>query len=124
MSTVDLLRTTAPRAPEGLRARVLASRPVERRRRVRPLLVVTAAALLAVAAAVVHGFSTSAPKSERPVTLQTAVAHGGAATESYKATAPRDVVAAPAPGRLTHTDASIRVRVADTDKLGAATNRA
>src|SRR5690348_11242977 len=129
MSTLDLLRATAPHAPEELRARVLASRPPARRvRRVRPVLVLAAAALLAVAAAVVHGFSTSAPQ-ERATTT---VSHGAAAgsgglestTDSYNALTKRAAVPAAAPNRITHTDASIRVRVPSTDELGAATNRA
>jgi Domain of unknown function (DUF4349) len=125
MSTLDLLRTTAPHAPEELRARVLASRPVERRRRVRPVLVLAAAALLAVGAAVVHGFSTSAPKPQPQSRNALTVAHGAAATtQSYRAAGPKDTFAPTTSSRLTHTDASIRVRVPDTDKLGAATNRA
>jgi uncharacterized protein DUF4349 len=136
MSTLDLLRTTAPHAPEELRARVLASRPPARRaHRVRPVLVLAGAALLAVAAAVVHGFSTSAPA---PAPVPTVVSSGSGATDGHvfgAATAPTAkapalsgslqvraaAVPAPAPGRLQHTDASIRVRV---DDVGRATTRA
>src|SRR3954453_3149256 len=133
MSTLDLLRTTAPHAPEELRARVLASRPPARRsRRLRPVLVLAAAALLAVAAAVVHGFSTSAPQERATSTTTSsgsvAVGSGGSAstTQTYDTNSKLRAVAVPgaAPNRLTHTDASIRVRVPSTDELGAATNRA
>src|SRR3954452_1287031 len=126
MSTLDLLRATAPQAPDELRARVLASRPVERKQhRVRPVLVLAAAAALAVAAALVHGFSTSAPQTRGTTTtafdqVQATPSHGSAAVG---AATKRAAVAAPA-GRLTHTDASIRVRVSNTDELGTATNRA
>jgi hypothetical protein len=135
MSTADLLRATAPHAPDALRARVLASRPLPQRRRVRPVLVLAAAAALAVAAALVHGFTTSAPQQQQQ--QEKSVSHGAAAgaggvaastTTPYYAAAPtqsrmapKDVVAAPARGRLTHTDASIRIRV---DDVGAMTNRA
>src|SRR4051812_12386244 len=62
MSTVDLLRAHAPSAPDHLQRRVLELRPVERTRRVRPVLVLAGAAVIAVVAAVVHGFSTSSPQ--------------------------------------------------------------
>ena len=132
MSTLDLLRNSAPHAPEELRARVLASRPAARahRRRVRPVLVLAAAAALAVAAAVVHGFSTSAPQ-ERATTTTTwdqvtaapAAGSAGSAPAQLSGHLKAAVPVASA-NRLTHTDASIRVRVPDTDALGAATNRA
>src|SRR4051812_36824948 len=65
MSTADVLRMHAPSAPPELRARVLAQAPAERRTRVRirPVLVLAAAATLAIGAAVVHGFRASAPRS-------------------------------------------------------------
>src|SRR3954447_15244889 len=127
MSTLDVLRATAPPAPDELRARVLASRPVTRpRRRMRPVLVLATAAALAVAAALVHGFSTSAPPVERQV-HGSAPASGAAATttQSYAAAPQRtkDALVTAPRNRLTHTDASIRVRVSNTDELGAATNR-
>src|SRR3954447_7127440 len=122
MSTLDLLRATAPQAPDELRARVLASRRVERpRRRVRPVLVVAAAAALAVAAALVHGFSTSAPTVERQSRGLPAASSGSVTTTR---SALKDAAVAAPRNRLTHTDASIRVRVPNTDELGAATNRA
>jgi hypothetical protein len=124
MSTLELLRATAPPAPDELRARVLAARPVEHpRRRVRPALLLAGAAALAVAAALVHGFSTSAPQTRATTTtafdqVQATPSHGSAGAATKRA------VVAPTRTRLTHTDASIRVRVANTDELGAATNRA
>jgi Domain of unknown function (DUF4349) len=127
MSTADLLRATAPHAPDRLRARVEAARPIPQRRRVRPVLVLAAAAVLAVAAAVVHGFATSAPQEKQ--ISHGAAASAGVTTQSFAAAAPhraapKDIVALPPRGRLTHTDASIRVRVANAEDLGAATNRA
>jgi len=138
MSTVDLLRAHAPSAPDHLHRRVLLLRPVERRRRLRPVLVLAFAAAIAVLAAVVHGFSTSSPTHRQTLTLQhssgalakappqstwtTDSATGSGAlsgTAAQKAFAP--AVPAPAPGRLQHTDASITVRVED---LGATTTRA
>lgn len=141
MSTVDLLRAHAPSAPDHLHRRVLELRPVERKRRVRPVLVLAVAAAIAVLAAVVHGFSTSSPSHRQTLTLQhssgvparahatptwttadSAGANGSGAlsgTVGQKAFAP--AVPSPAPGRLQHTDASITVRV---DDLGATTTRA
>src|SRR5438045_7196059 len=127
MSTVDLLRTNAPHASEELRSRGLAARPAERTaRRLRPALVLASAAALAIAAAVVHGVSTSAPT----VRLQhgAAASSGSVTTQSWAAApqraATKDSFAPAMRGRLTHTDASIRVRVSSTDELGADTNRA
>ena len=127
MSTVDLLRAHPPQTPDELRERVLALRPPERRRRVRvrPVLVLAAAATLAIAAAVVHGFRTSAPQpleQHLPSTTVASVGSGGGATDSTRALAPKIAAApAPAPGRLQHEDASVRIRV---DDLGAATTQA
>src|SRR6185437_8054279 len=136
MSTVDLLRAHAPSAPDHLHRRVLTLRPVERRRRVRPVLVLAFAAAIAVLAAVVHGFSTSSPSARRTLTLgrapqvqgaptwTTADSAGGSGTLSGTAAqknAFAPAVPAPASGRLQHTDASITVRV---DDLGATTTRA
>lgn len=133
MSTVDLLIAHAPSAPEELRRRVLALHPVERRRRVRPGLVLAAAAVLAVAAAVVHGFSTSSPSPRQTLTLE---AHGAAASpptwttadsagsggKAFEGSVKQRAIAVPSsPNRLQHTDASIRVRV---DDLSSATVRA
>ena len=134
MSTVDLLRAHAPNAPEELHRRVSLLRPAPHRGpRVRPVLVLAAAAAIAVLAAVVHGFSTSAPQTrpqaKETLTLQGGVAHGSAATSttpvfgaySTDQATRAAAVPAPAPGRLQHTDASIRVRV---DDVGTATTRA
>jgi hypothetical protein len=135
MSTVDLLIAHAPSAPEHLRRRVLELRPVEHRRRVRPLLVLAVAAAIAVLAAVVHGFSTSSPqrnvltlnggaaKAPLPTwTTADSAGSGGSSTELQAVPAHGAIaVPAPAPNRLQHTDASIRVRV---DDLGATTTRA
>ena len=133
MSTVELLRAHPPRTPEDLPARVLALRPAARRRpvRVRPLLVLAVAATLAVAAAVVHGFTTSAPRPVEHHLSLSGASHGSSAgaggavttaTDALQAHAKaRVALPAPAPGRLQHTDASIRVRVGD---LGVETTRA
>jgi hypothetical protein len=138
MSTVDLLRAHAPSAPDHLQRRVLELRPVEGTRRVRPVLVLAVAAVIAVLAAVVHGFSTSSPQRNvltlhdhqgtvagvpTWTTADSAGATGGSGALSgapeRKALVPS--VPSPAPGRLQHTDASITVRV---DDLGATTTRA
>lgn len=136
MSTVELLRAHAPAAPEALHTRVLALRPQPRRRRARPLLLVAAAAGIAVAAALVHGFSTSAPTApQRHIAqhlqhfkLSASGGSGGgtATTPTSAAAAPfqRNAIPAPAPNRLQHTDASIRIRVPGTDALGRATTQA
>jgi Domain of unknown function (DUF4349) len=128
MSTVDLLRAHAPSAPEELHRRVSLLRPAPRRGpRVRPVLVLAAAAAIAVLAAVVHGFSTSAPQKAPSVTVVHGVATGSAARKApaFGAATATDqsalAVPAAAPGRLQHTDASIRVRV---DDVGNATTRA
>lgn len=134
MSTIELLRAHAPVAPERLHERVLELRPSRPpRRRVRPLLVLAAAATLAVAAAVVHGLSTSAPQPQpliphsvgsvkaAPVpawTTATDSAHGALVAGGG---AQRVIAVPSSPNRLQHTDASIRVRV---DDVGAATTRA
>src|SRR4051794_13633127 len=117
MSTVDLLRTHAPQAPDELRERVLALRPPhqrqQRRRRVhlRPVLVLAVALALAIAAAVVHGFRTSSPQPKAVATVTTAeVGSAGAATQSQRA--PKTFATPSAsPNRVQDTDASIRVRV-------------
>ena len=133
MSTVDLLRAHAPSAPDHLHRRVLELRPVERRRRVRPVLVLAVAAAIAVLAAVVHGFSTSAPKQAPVPTLQshgsvagvptwTTADSAGSGGNALEGSVKQRAIAVPAaPNRLQHTDASIRVRV---DDLSTATVRA
>jgi hypothetical protein len=129
MSTVDLLRAHAPSAPDELHRRVSLLRPAPRRGpRVRPVLVLAAAAAIAGLAAVVHGFSTSAPQKTPSLTVVHGVAAGRAARKAppaFSAATPTDqsalAVPAASPGRLQHTDASIRVRV---DDVGNATTRA
>ena len=129
MSTAELLRTHAPSAPHELRARVLAQAPrAERRVRIRPVLVLAAAVMVAVAAALVQGFRTSAPQAPTTRSELGSAGSGGTVTTADSAKSLQAGVAkgapAPSPNRLQHTDASIRVRVADTDELGAATTRA
>jgi len=121
-----ILRAGAPVAPERLHARVLAARPEPRRRapRVRPVLVLAAAAVLAVGAALVHGFTTSAPQQAVLERSQGGSAGSGGASTATFAQAP-DVRAkatgpAPSPNRLQHEDASLRIRVRD---VGDATSR-
>src|SRR5437868_281807 len=126
MSTVELLRAHAPSAPEELHRRVLMLRPVERRRRVRPVLVLAAAGAIAVLAAVVHGFSTSspspsvqhtyssgaaakaplAPSAPQPTWTTADSAGSGGSTELQAGTAHRAVAVPTSPNRLQHTDAS------------------
>ena len=131
MSTVDLLIAHAPSAPDHLRRRVLELRPAGRSRRVRPVLVLAAAAAIAVVAAVVHGFSTSPPTPSRHTpgeklslgrpTLTTADSAGGSGNTLSGSVAQRAIAVPSSPTRLQHTDASIRIRV---DDLSAATVRA
>jgi hypothetical protein len=144
------LRGATLHAPDALRSRVLAARPEPRRsffaqRPPRRLAFVVLPAVLAVAvtAAIVHGLTTGS--TPRPVTFaQPAVVHGGAANAKRPSTFSRAVpgavgagavgsadskiYAAPAStnssGRLAHTDASLEVRVADTDHLSSATSAA
>src|SRR5205823_6525013 len=63
---VSELRANAPVAPEGLRERVLEGAPAPRRRRSRKqrllFVVVPAAIVLAVGAALVHGFVSTGSK--------------------------------------------------------------
>jgi hypothetical protein len=95
---VSELRATAPVAPDRLRERVLDGAPAPRRRMTRKrrlfLVLVPVAAVLAVGAAVVHGFvsSGSHPAAVAP---QAAVAHsapllgsGGAAKTNERALGP------------------------------------
>ena len=150
MSLERLLRAHAPHAPEGLRARVLASKPAPVRRsfglppRRLALVALPAALGLAVTAAVVNGIVNSgnhpvAGQQNRAIVAATTVpeslplrgapadsvgAGAGAApaTHGYnsKALATPSVTSS----RLAHTDASLQIRVADTDALSSATSRA
>ncbi len=144
------LRAATLRAPETLRERVLATSPVRRRLAMsRPsrrlgLVVVPVALGLAVAAALVHGFTGSGAKTvqhgaaaqtvqslrsvkAQPPVFGAAVSSGGGAdtavpspTSSLQALAP----SVGSSGRLQHTEASLQVRVPDVSRLSAATNAA
>ena len=149
LTVETLLRAHAPHAPEGLRARVLANvpTPATNRRLVPPrrlaLVVVAAACLVAVGVALVHGVVRSGGNGVTSASRDTAAGAGGTATTQVgaQATAPK-ALPTPAPlerqavvgaasgaavvtgGRLAHTDASLRIRVADRDALSAATTKA
>jgi Domain of unknown function (DUF4349) len=127
-----MLRSHAPRAPQPLRARVLALEPARRPRR-RALVVALAALVLAVAAAIVHGVvgSSSTTTTFAPHAVQhlgrvpVSGGYGGAASGSAKATfAPAAPDVTGGVGRLQHTEASLQVRVADTRHLSEATTAA
>ena len=150
MTVETLLRAHAPRAPESLRARVLALEPSPRRSASRRLLLVAlpAAAALGVVAAVVHGVIGSNGSQPQPVAGKPLVAAEPGGGVTPKAPAPTfgaaggaAVGAATAPvdrahraalaqsvaggtGRLQHTDASLQVRVAGTKELAKATSAA
>jgi Domain of unknown function (DUF4349) len=134
-----LLRAHAPSAPESLRQRVLELDPkresawTPRRRLV--LVALPAAIALALTAAVVRGLVDSgnptstptvaidrvpAPQVELAPGRTQATAPQDSATGALKAAAP----ATAGTSRLQHTDASIRIRVDDTDTLSKATTRA
>jgi hypothetical protein len=149
MTVERLLRAHAPHAPEGLRARVLAPKAAPVRSWSLPprrlaLVALPAALGLAVSAAVVNGIVRSGnqpsavqhgatavagstvpeslPMRGAPADNAGAVGAGGAATQGSKLGA----IATPSvtSSRLAHTDASLQIRVADTDALSAATSRA
>jgi hypothetical protein len=108
--TVETLRAHAPRAPEGLRQRVLELEPrrMSPRRRLVFVLVPVAAAI-AVGAALVHGFlGSSSPKPVAQATLSAA-----APPAQRKALAPAPSVGGGAATRLQHTEASLEIRVKD-----------
>jgi hypothetical protein len=141
MTVERLLRAHAPHAPEGLRARVLAPQPAPVRRWSLPprrlaLVALPATLCIAVTAALVTGIvrSGSHPSADQPGSF---VAGGSGATTVPSSThlrsiiAPQDnnalkAVATPsiASSRLAHTDASLQIRVGDTDALSAATTKA
>lgn len=110
MTVESLLRTHAPRAPEPLRARVLALEP--RRTPSRRLVLVLAVALVAaIAAAVVDGVVTSSPKRQAAavapapkIALAPAVGGSGATHGALPSVAA-------APARLQRTEASLELRV-------------
>src|SRR5438270_6236837 len=132
MTIEMVLRAHAPRAPESLRAHVLALEP--RRAPSRRLVLVLALALAAaLAAAIVHGLVSSGPKPQ-PAALHasapdmrkvlaptvTSSSSGGGATWGQANPLAVPSVAG-APTRLQHTDASLEVRVENTS---AATTKA
>jgi hypothetical protein len=140
---LDGLRVAQLRAPESLRARVLAPAPARVARFRLPsrrlvFVLVPAAAALAVGAALVHGLIGSGGK---PSTVHGVAAQGWASTtDSAKTLGPiRSAGGGAATGapayslapartgsgtRLQHTAASLEVRVADTGKLSQATSAA
>ncbi len=140
MTVERLLRAHAPHAPEGLRARVLAPKAVPVRTWGLPprrlaLVALPAALGLAVTAAVVNGIVRSGnhPSAVQPVpaaldaptvtdTFSAAPSRVGAGgAQGYKLKAATPSVTS---SRLAHTDASLQIRVADTDALASATSRA
>jgi uncharacterized protein DUF4349 len=141
MSVETLLRAHAPHAPERLRERVLQLESRPSRRFAAPprrlaLVVVPAALAIAVAAAVVHGVVRSghpAAVSDHaaPKSFGSGAATGGVGSAGGTATTPNAIRSALAPNapaiesqRLAHTDAELRLRVADTDALSQATSQA
>jgi hypothetical protein len=142
------LRGATLHAPEALRSRVLAARPLprgsffsQRPSRRLALVVIPAALAVAVTAAIVHGLTTSS--SPHPVSQGApTVVHGAAPnakrmakpTETFRAGVPAGTGSAQAAqstlaptatsGRLAHTDASLEVRVADIEHLSSATSAA
>src|SRR3954447_21948983 len=137
MSTNDLnietlLRAHAPHAPEHLRARVLALQPAAGPRFALPsrrlsLLVIPAAAAVALLAAAVNGAFHSSPLPARQsVAAGTVTTADSAKDFSSGASGAIRKAAAPsiASTRLAHTDASLELRVDDSDALSEATKRA
>jgi hypothetical protein len=149
---VSELRATAPVAPDRLRERVLEGAPAPRRRMSRRrrlfVVVVPVAVVLAVGAAVVHGFvSSSSQNAALPAGARLAphlVQHGvalGSAKQSVHADAlarptttntySAEEVPSAAQGRvliprnrLVHAVASLEVRVKSRSELSAKTNEA
>ena len=142
------LRGATLRAPDAVRARVLAARSASRRTFFAQLpsrrlvfVVVPAALALAVTAAVVHGLTTGSGSGAQPVsegastvvhgaapnaksfakpTRAVGVAGAGSTVDSAQAT----VAPSTGSGRLQHTDASLQVRVPNVAHLSAATSAA
>ena len=148
---VSELRATPPVAPERLRQRVLELGPRARsRRRKLVLVVVPVAVVLAVGAALVHGFASSGSSraNEKLAAVPGVVAHDEATKHSARLLAPRastttslgqpqaapGVYYAPTPlardavtipkNRLVHADASLQVSVKNHTALSKATNEA
>jgi hypothetical protein len=144
LSIETLLRARAPHAPESLRARMLALEPAPRRRWSLParrllLVALPAACVLAVAAALVNGALRSGGRGDTASSGIGAAATDGAVRAPHvkKIATPEAqslpqksaygvVTATPnvRTARLAHTDASLQIRVPDTDALSAATTRA
>jgi hypothetical protein len=143
LTVESLLRAHAPHAPEGLRARVLEGAPVARTRLSLPprrlaLVALPAACGLAVAAALVHGVvrsgdhanssaqggSGSAASVTTAESLHSFDSARAAVKQHGSASSAAAGALAIASSRLAHTDASLQIRVGDTDALSAATTRA
>ena len=146
---VDLRRANL-HAPEALRSRVLEARPLPRRPFLAQLpsrrlafVVVPAALAIAVTAAIVHGLTTgsgprsvslerapgvavvhgAAPNAKRPNTFRSgapAAGSGGNLDTTLQSTLAPTTTS----GRLSHTDASLEVRVPDIGRLSKATSAA
>jgi hypothetical protein len=124
------LRAAPPRASEGLRERVRSLEPAPRRswlpRRRALLVLAPACAVAVVAAAVVHGLVGSGSHVTREKTLG-AAAEPPAARKAVGSASTDKALSQAAPsaagGRLTHYEASLRLRVAKDD-LSSATTRA
>src|SRR6266404_1583074 len=143
---LDELRGATLRAPDTLRARVLASAPASRRafvpRPSRRLVFVAVPAVLglAIAAALVHGLTGSGPQPVAGAPHTPGVAQGGAPStfQTFTNAGSGGAVLAPTidsarakaapavgtPGRLQHTDASLQLRVPDSAHLASATSAA
>jgi len=110
---VSELRANAPAAPERLRERVLEGAPAPRRRRSRRqrllFVVVPAAVVLAVGAALVHGFVSTGPGRDatRAVALRPTVNSFGLVKTTGSS--------------VSNTEANVAKRVAQPAKQGAAT---
>ena len=148
----SMLRAHAPHAPEDLRARVLAPRPAPVRRWSLPprrlaLVALPAALGIAVTAALVSGIVRS---GNHPAAVQHTFGSAGSSVGSGASTVPDTFSPHPVPSvtgrgiavpqdnnalkavatpsiassRLAHTDASLQIRVGDTDALSAATTKA
>ena len=153
---VSELRATAPVAPDRLRERVLEGAPAPRRQRSRKrrlfLVVVPVAVVLALGAAIVHGFVSSGPRTSAASPAVGSIVNGtthsairkehpslyAPAGESQNAS-PATVADAPASkrvealphrsltipkSRLVHAVASLQVQVSNGSDLSKATNEA
>src|SRR3954451_9148816 len=129
LSVETLLRAHAPQAPEHLRARVLELQPAARPRFALPsrrlaLVIIPAAALLALLAAVINGAVHSGPRQPLPSvaagTADSAKSFSSGGAGSLRQAAAPSIASA----RLAHTDASLELRVDDSDALSEATKRA